>query len=106
MVQGEISPPVINEVSCEHEMKVEVEMLNGEDSHEINLELDKSHQEEDDDSSKKKKRMTVNRSRRVRMKQTKNMMMKTQGGRAIDIIQYNINRIQNEVFVFYPKVRV
>jgi hypothetical protein len=31
MVQGEISPPIINEVSSEQETQVDVEMINGED---------------------------------------------------------------------------
>jgi hypothetical protein len=31
MVQGEISPPIINEVSSKQETQVDVEMINAED---------------------------------------------------------------------------
>jgi hypothetical protein len=51
MVLREISPPIINEVSCEQETWVDVEMINGEDNQEINLELDESQQEEEDGDS-------------------------------------------------------
>jgi hypothetical protein len=40
MVQGEISPLVLNEVSRKQETQLDVEMINGEDNQEINLELD------------------------------------------------------------------
>jgi hypothetical protein len=40
MAQGEISPLVLNEVSRKQETQVDVEMINGEDNQEINLELD------------------------------------------------------------------
>jgi hypothetical protein len=37
----------------------------------------------------------------------RNMTMKTCGGRAANIIQqYNINRVRNEVFMFFSKVHV
>jgi hypothetical protein len=35
-------------VSSEKETQVDVEMINGEDNQEINLELDELHQEEED----------------------------------------------------------
>jgi hypothetical protein len=56
VVQGEIAPHILNEVSSEQKTKVYVEIINGEDIQEINLELDESHQEEEDDDSSKQEK--------------------------------------------------
>jgi hypothetical protein len=62
------------------------------------MEEDKS-KEEDDDSSKQEK---VDSEWQL---EDKEYNAKT-GERAIDIIQYNIRRVQNEGYVFFPKVHV
>jgi hypothetical protein len=57
MVHGEISPPIINEVSSEQETQVDIEMINGEDNKVINQKLDESHQEEEDDDRSKEEKI-------------------------------------------------
>jgi hypothetical protein len=57
----------------------------------------------------KKKRMTIAPNKKKPAvndnQRTKNIMTKT-GERAIDIIQYNRRKVQNEVYIFFPKVHV
>jgi hypothetical protein len=57
MVHGEISPPIINEVSSEQETQVDIEMISEEDNKVINQKLDESHQEEEDDDRSKEEKI-------------------------------------------------